>query len=70
MNKNNQKPTDMLNNQDVTVYFIYQNIKILKNTKFSTSHSRSHFQSIRSNNLRFIYFILRLYNTLKMASGM
>ena len=46
MNKNNQKPTDMLNNQDVTVYFIYQNIKILKYTKFSTPHSRSHFQSI------------------------
>ena len=28
MNKHNQKPTDMFNQQDVTVYLIY--IKILK----------------------------------------
>ena len=47
MNKHNQKPTDMLDKQDVTIYLIY--IKILKKieyTKFSTSHSRSHFKGI------------------------
>ena len=46
MNKHNRKPTDMFNEQDVTAYFIYYNIKKLKYTKFSTSHSRGHFQSI------------------------
>ena len=35
MHKHNQKPTDTLNKQDVTVYFIYFNIKRLKYTKFS-----------------------------------
>ena len=47
MNKHNQKPTDMFNKQDVTVYLTY--IKILKDLNilnFSTSYSRSHFQSI------------------------
>ena len=42
MNKHNQKPKDMFNKQDATVYLTY--IKILKSTKFSISHSRSHFQ--------------------------
>ena len=37
MNKHNKKPTGMFNKQDVTVYFIYQNVKRLKYTKFSTS---------------------------------
>ena len=47
MNKPNQKPTYMFNKQDVTVYLTYIKIlKRLKYTKFSTSHSRSHFQSI------------------------
>ena len=44
MNKHNQKPTDMFNKLDVTIYLTY--IKILKYTKFLISHSRSHFQSI------------------------
>ena len=44
MNKHNQKPTDMFNKQDVTVYLTY--IKILKDLNISTSYSRSHFQSI------------------------
>ena len=35
MKKHNQKPTDMFNKQDVTVYFIYFNIKRLKYTEFS-----------------------------------
>ena len=34
MNKHIQKPTDMFNKQDATVYFIYQNIKRLKYTNF------------------------------------
>ena len=37
----------MFNKQDVTVYLTYIKIsKKFKYTKFSTSHSRSHFQSI------------------------
>ena len=38
MNKLNQKPTDIFNKQDITVYFVYQNIKRLKYTKFLTSN--------------------------------
>ena len=41
MNRRNQNPTDMFKKQDATVYLT--NIKILKSTTFSTSHSRSHF---------------------------
>ena len=44
MNEHNQNPIGMFNKQDVTVYLTY--IKISKFTKFSNSHSRSHFQSI------------------------
>ena len=42
----------MFNEEDVTVHLTYikilkyKKIKRLKYTKFSTSHSRSHFQSI------------------------
>ena len=46
MNKHNQNPVDIINKQDVAVYLTY--IKILKNTKFSTSYPRSHFESIKS----------------------
>ena len=50
MNKHNQKPTDMFNKQDVTVYLTYiKSIKRLKYTKFSTSQSRNHFQSMYLN---------------------
>ena len=41
MNKHNQKPTDMFNKQDVTVYLTY--IKILKDLNilnFSTFNAR------------------------------
>ena len=44
MNKHIQKPTDMFNKQNITVYLTY--IKRFKYTKFSTSHCRSHFKGI------------------------
>ena len=48
MNNHNQKPILMLNKQDIIISLlnIYEHIKILKSTKFLTSNSRSHFQSI------------------------
>ena len=46
MNKQKQKPIDMFNKQDVTDYLTY--IKILQSTKFSTLHSRRHFQSLKT----------------------
>ena len=59
MTKHNQKPTDMFNKQDVTVYLTY--IKILKD--LNILNFRRHIPEA-------IFKVLRLYNTLKMACGM
>ena len=49
MNKHNQKPTDVFNKQDVTVYLTYIKISKDLNILNSTSHFRSHFQSIKKS---------------------